>query len=151
MTHICVSKLTITSSDNGLSPERHQAIISTNTGILLMGPLGTNFREILIKFYTFLLKKCIWKCRLVNGGHFVSALMCSCSRHGCVRMMNMHRSDKEWWIRNRTSNYLESGFRLRYIASIKNISNVDYGWRCIAFLDVTRFTGRWCNVFDKIV
>ena len=28
--HICVSKLTIIGSDNGLSPGRHQAIIWTN-------------------------------------------------------------------------------------------------------------------------
>ena len=34
-----------------------QAIIWTNAGILLIGPLGTNFSEILIKIYTFSLKK----------------------------------------------------------------------------------------------
>ena len=43
VTHICVSKLTIIGSDNGLSPERRQAIIWTNAGILIIGPLGTNF------------------------------------------------------------------------------------------------------------
>ena len=37
--HICVSKLTIIGSDNGLSPDRRQAIIWTNAGILLIGPL----------------------------------------------------------------------------------------------------------------
>ena len=36
--HICVSKLTIIGSDNGLSPGRRQAIIWTNAGILLIGP-----------------------------------------------------------------------------------------------------------------
>ena len=36
--HICVSKLTIIGSDNGLSPGRRQAIIWTNAGILLTGP-----------------------------------------------------------------------------------------------------------------
>ena len=46
--HICVGKLTIIGSDNGLSPGRHQAIIWTNTGTLLIEPLGTNFSEILI-------------------------------------------------------------------------------------------------------
>ena len=56
MTHICVSKLTIIGSDNGLSPERRQAIIWTSVGILLIGPLGTNFSEILIKIQTFSLK-----------------------------------------------------------------------------------------------
>ena len=48
VTHICVSKLTIIGSDNGLSPGRRQAIIWTNAGILLIGPIGTNFSEILI-------------------------------------------------------------------------------------------------------
>ena len=50
--HICVSKLTIIGSDNGLSPGRRQAIIWTNAGILLIGPLGINFSEILIEINT---------------------------------------------------------------------------------------------------
>ena len=45
VTHICVRKLTITGSDNGLSPGRRQAIIWTNAGILLIRPLGTNFSD----------------------------------------------------------------------------------------------------------
>ena len=57
MTHICVSKLTIIGSDNGLSPDRHQAIIWTNAWLLLIGPLGTNFSEILIEILTFWFKK----------------------------------------------------------------------------------------------
>ena len=57
VTHICVSKLTIIVSDNGLSPDRRQAIIRTSAGILLIGPLGTNFSEILIEILTFSLKK----------------------------------------------------------------------------------------------
>ena len=40
VTHICVSKLTIIGSDNGLSPDRRQAIIWTNAGLLLIGPVG---------------------------------------------------------------------------------------------------------------
>ena len=55
--HICVGKLTIIGSDNGLSPGRRQAIIWTNAGILLIGPLGTNFSEILIAIETFSFKK----------------------------------------------------------------------------------------------
>ena len=39
VTHICISRLTITGSDNGLSPGRRQAIIWTNAGILLIGPI----------------------------------------------------------------------------------------------------------------
>ena len=37
-------------SGNGLSPGRRQAIILTNDGILLIGPLGTN-SEILIEHW----------------------------------------------------------------------------------------------------
>ena len=57
VTHICVVKLTIIGSDNGLSPGRRQAIIWTNAGILLIGPLGTNFSEILIEIHIFSFKK----------------------------------------------------------------------------------------------
>ena len=63
--HIFVNKLTIIGSDNGLSPGRHQAIIWTNAGILLTGPLEINFSEILTDIHTFLkmhLKKWSVKC-----------------------------------------------------------------------------------------
>ena len=46
--HIFVNKITIIGSDNGLSTGRHQAIIWTNAGILLIDPRGTNFSEIFI-------------------------------------------------------------------------------------------------------
>ena len=49
--HKCVSKLPFISSDYGLSPGRRQAIIWTNAGILSIGPLGTNFSEILIEMH----------------------------------------------------------------------------------------------------
>ena len=57
VTHICVGNLTIIGSDNGLSPGRRQAITWTNVGILLIGPLGTNFSEMLIEIHTFSFKK----------------------------------------------------------------------------------------------
>ena len=57
VTHICVGKLTIIGSDNGLSPNPRQAIIWTNAGILLIGPFGTNFIEISIEIRAFQLKK----------------------------------------------------------------------------------------------
>ena len=40
--------------------------------ILLIRNFGTTFSEL----HIFVFKKCIWKCRLRNGGNFVSALMC---------------------------------------------------------------------------
>ena len=57
MAHKCVGEQTINGSDNGLLPGRHQAIIWTNAGILLIQTLGTNFSEILIEINTFSFKK----------------------------------------------------------------------------------------------
>ena len=57
VTHICVDNLTIIGSDNGLSLGRRQAIIWTNAWILSIGPLGTNFSEMLIKIYTISFRK----------------------------------------------------------------------------------------------
>ena len=45
MTNMCIGKLTIIGLDGGLSPARRQAIVGTNAGILLIGPLGTGFGE----------------------------------------------------------------------------------------------------------
>ena len=53
VTHICAGNLTIIVSDNGLVPTMWQDIIWTNGGILLIGPLGTNFSEILKGIQTF--------------------------------------------------------------------------------------------------
>ena len=77
VTHICVRKLTIIGSDNGLSPGRRQAIIWTNAGILLTGALATNFNETSIEIHTFSFKKIHLNCRLENGGHL--------SRSQCVQ------------------------------------------------------------------
>ena len=50
---VCIGKLTMIGSDNGLSLGRRQAIIWTIAGILLFGPLETSFSEILIGIQTF--------------------------------------------------------------------------------------------------
>ena len=57
VTHICVSKLTIIGSGNGLSPDRCQAIIWTNVGLLFIAPLGTNSCETIIEIIVFSFKK----------------------------------------------------------------------------------------------
>ena len=76
VTHMCVSKLIIIGSDNGLSPSRRQAIIWTNAGTLLIRPSGTNFSEILIENDVFSIKKMhlkmsSTKCRPFCLGHNV--------------------------------------------------------------------------------
>ena len=53
VTQIYLSKLTIIGSDNGLSPDRCQAIIWTSTGILLITPSGTNVNETLLEIHAF--------------------------------------------------------------------------------------------------
>ena len=75
-THICVGKLTPIGYDNGLSPGRRQAIIWTIAGILLIGPLETNFSEILIEIQTFSFKKMHFKMASAKWRQFVSASMC---------------------------------------------------------------------------
>ena len=62
VTHICVSKPTIIGSDNGLLPGRHQYIIWTNDGTLLIRTLGTSFSEIVseIRIFSFRKMKCTW-------------------------------------------------------------------------------------------
>ena len=75
VTHISVDKITIIGSDNCLPSGRHQSIIWASAGTLLIRTTGTN-SEILSEINTFLFKKCIWKCRLRNGGNFASASMC---------------------------------------------------------------------------
>ena len=57
VTHICVGNLIIIGSDNGLSPDRRQAIIWTNARLLSIEPLRTYFNETLIKTQQFSLKK----------------------------------------------------------------------------------------------
>ena len=75
MRHICIDKLTIIGSDNGLSPGRRQAIIWTSAGMLLIGPLGTNFSEILIGIQTLSFKKIHLKMS-AKWRPFVSTSMC---------------------------------------------------------------------------
>ena len=55
VTHICINKLTIIGSDNDLSPDRRQAIVWTNAGII--EPLRTIFSEIWMEVHTFSFKK----------------------------------------------------------------------------------------------
>ena len=76
MTHICVSYLTIISPDNGWSPGRRQAIIWTNAGLMLIGPLGINFCEILIEVHTFSFMKMHLKMSSAKWGSISSRPQC---------------------------------------------------------------------------
>ena len=76
VTHIRVSNSTIIGSDNGLSPDWHQAIIWTNAGILSIRTIRTNFSKILSKIHTFSFKKMHWIMSSGNWRPFLSRPQC---------------------------------------------------------------------------
>ena len=84
--HICMGKLTIIGSDNGLLPGLCQAIIWINAGILSIAPIGTIFNEILIEIHIFHSRKSISKCCLENVSHL--------SRPQCVKNHHQWLGDK---------------------------------------------------------
>ena len=75
-THGCDGYLTIIDSDNGFSPGRRQAIIWTDAGILLIGPLGTNFGESLVEIHTFSFKQMHLKMSSRKWRQFFSRRQC---------------------------------------------------------------------------
>ena len=89
VTHICVNKLIIIGSDNGLSPGRRQAIIWTNAGISLTGPLWTNSSEILIGIQTFSFKKMHLKMSSAKWRAFCLGL------NDCLPKVNQHLNGTE--------------------------------------------------------
>ena len=92
VTHICVNKLTIIGSDNGLSPGRRQAIIRTNAGILLIW----HFSEILIEIWIFSFKKMHLK-------NVVWKMATTFSRPQCVKWTT---TSSEWLKYRRSSKFL---------------------------------------------
>ena len=85
MTHICVGNLITIGSYNGLPPGRRQAIIWSNTEILLFWPLGTNFSKILIEIQTF-----------SNTFENIVCEMSISSRTQCIVLMNWSIICKQW-------------------------------------------------------
>ena len=100
----CISKLTMIGSDNGLSPGRRKAIFWTNAWILLTGPLGTNFSEILIEILTFSSKKMCLKVSSVKWRPFCL----------CLNVLTYRRI--LWWIFSTHSSWPE----LHQLVSHKN-------------------------------
>ena len=103
-THICVGNLTSISSDNGLSPDRCQAIIWPNAGILLIEPLETNFKDSFIHKNTF--KNFVWKMaailsQFVNMIYNIWSIPDGCNynvirgHHGSVSTVSI--CCRAWW------------------------------------------------------
>ena len=75
VTHRCISKPTIIGSDNGWPPDRHQAIIWTNAGILLIRTLRTHFSQMLCEIHSFSFKKMHLKMSSAKGRPFSLGLI----------------------------------------------------------------------------
>ena len=88
--HICVSKLNIIGSDDGLSPGRHLAIIWISDGILLIVTLETNFNENLNwNLYIFIqenaFEKVVWKtAAILSRSQCVKLILSSGADSSCV-------------------------------------------------------------------
>ena len=86
--------ITIIGLDDGLSPGRPQAIIWTNAGILLIGPLGTNLEEIVIKIHNLSFTKMLVKISSAKWRPFCQGEM---SQYSCqslsrtICMQDVHR------------------------------------------------------------
>ena len=127
VTHICVSKLTIIGSDNGLSPDRRQAIIWTNAGLLLIGPLGTNFSEILIKILTFSFKKILFESVACETVAILSQPQCVMSPTEC------HSGLNKW-----QGNYWVGVFLLKTVSWPVETTFFDYRkWCCSVMIILT--------------
>ena len=87
---------TVIGSDNGASPGRRRAIIWTNAGLLLIGPLRTNFSEILFEMHTFLFKTMHLNLSSEKWKPFclgLSVLNCSITSNDMVDICDTHVFD----------------------------------------------------------
>ena len=106
MTHICIAKLNIIGSDNGLLPGQRQAITWTNVGILLIGPLGTKVSEILSGIQIFSFKKMHLKMSFAKWRPFclgLNVLMAWCNMvpgHNLNMNVDPEMCMQNWWISN---------------------------------------------------
>ena len=77
VTNICVSNLSIIVWDNAFPPDRHQAIVLTNAGILLIRTRGTILSEILSGIDIFAFKNAFENvvCEFLSRPKFVNSLL----------------------------------------------------------------------------
>ena len=85
---MCVGNLTIIGSDNGLSPGRRQAIIWTNAGISLIGPLGKKIQWIFYRNSNILIQENAFKCVVCELAAILSGLQCV--KHDIIDLYGNH-------------------------------------------------------------
>ena len=91
VTHICVCNLTIICSDNGLSPDRRQAITWTNVGILL-----TNVGDIFFKIHIFSFRKMHFTTLSEKRRPFLCRPQCVKKMYGYTNQVIYTRP--KWWL-----------------------------------------------------
>ena len=122
-TYVCVKKLTIICSENGLSPGRRQAIIWTNAGVLIIGPFGRKFQwNIYRNSYMFwqydVFENVVWK---------MAAIL---SRLQCVKSFSITCGNRKWSdgtstcsIQTKMATFCTRHFRIRFLATIVIVLN----------------------------
>ena len=85
--HICISKLIIIGSDNGLSPSRRQVIIWTSEGMLLIWQFDTKFNELLMEMDVFSFERM----QLNMASAKMAAIL---FRHQCAHLVMSHPQKK---------------------------------------------------------
>ena len=120
VTHICVGKQTSIGSNNGLAPDRRQATIWINAGILLIGPLGTNLSEILIEFLTFSFKKNAFESVVCETAAILSRPRCVNQKSQLTILMHYGncKQQLEDLCQKRNEIWSQDIYRLRYLISL---------------------------------
>ena len=113
---ICVSKLAIIGSDDGLSPSRRKAIINTSAGISLILTLGPIFSEMLSEIYTFSFKKMHLKMSSADG-----------------RQPNTTLNADLLTIKHLRASLIDINIKIRILASRKTFQNVVCNMAAISF------------------
>ena len=75
--HKTLSALLHIVSDNGFLPVRRQGTIWTNAGLLLIGPWGTNFSEILIELLIIFIQESAFEYVVCEMAAILSPLQCA--------------------------------------------------------------------------
>ena len=139
MTHICIRKL----GHHWL----RQAIIWTNAGILLIGPLGTNFSEILIKIHKFPFKKMHLKTSSAKCWSFCLGLNVLRMAHPWSSSSNDCQSNMPYWTRARLRHVTPLGWpRSIYKSNIECCflsQNGKLTWRSRSMTPI--FNNNWEN------
>ena len=139
--HTHVNKLTNIDSDNGLSPDRCQAIIWANFGILLIKPLGTtNFIEILFEIHTFSFKKIHLKMSLGKWQPFCLSLNVLTHKVNGVKTVKLAILTA-----SKTINMITISIILNHSCRLSSVKTMPHNHGYVHWLKVKGQSLQWCH------